>query len=223
MKILLVEDDFNLSNDIKHQLLLEKFEVDTAYDGILAERLINRNQYDCILLDINIPGKNGYELTKEIRRRQLSTPIIMITAYGELEDKLNGFQEGVDDYVTKPFYFKELLARINVFLKRSDHYSTKNSIIADLVVNHEKKQVFRKGIHIKLTPREYEIINILVEANGAPITKKQLLQIVWGTTFDASSNTIEVFINMLRNKIDKDFEPKLIKTRIGYGYYMDVD
>lgn len=223
MKILLVEDDLNLSGDLKHQLLLEKFEVETAFDGMLAERLILKNQYDCILLDINIPGKNGYELTKEIRARQINTPVIMITAYGELEDKLNGFAEGADDYITKPFYFKELLARVNVFLKRSEHYSAKNSSVADLVVNHNKKQVFRNGTLIKLTPREYEIINILVEAGGNPVSKKQLLQKVWGTTFEANSNTIEVFINMLRSKIDKDFEPKLIKTRIGYGYYLGVD
>ena len=223
MKILLVEDDLNLSNDIKHQLLLEKYEVDAAFDGILAERLFIRNQYDCILLDINIPGKNGYELTREIRKRQIKTPIIMITAYGELEDKLHAFEGGADDYITKPFYFKELLARINVFIKRSEHYVIKNSSVADLTVDHGGKQVFRNGVLIKLTPREYEIINILVEAKGNPISKAQLLQKVWGTTFEANSNTIEVFINMLRNKIDKNFEPKLIKTRIGYGYYLGVD
>jgi two-component system, OmpR family, response regulator len=137
MKILLVEDDFNLSNDLKHQLLMEQFEVDTAFDGMIAERLISKNQYDCILLDVNIPGKNGYELTKEIRNRQIHTPVILVTAYGELEDKLQGFEGGADDYITKPFYFKELLARINVFLKRSEHYTIKNSSIANLVVNHE--------------------------------------------------------------------------------------
>ena len=147
----------------------------------------------------------------------------MITAYGELEDKLYAFEGGADDYITKPFYFKELLARINVFIKRSDHYSIKNTTIADLTVNHNSKQVFRNGVLIKLTPREYEIINILVEAQGNPISKMQLLQKVWGTTFEANSNTIEVFINMLRNKIDKNFEPKLIKTRIGYGYYLSID
>lgn len=223
MRILLVEDDLNLSNDLKHQLLLEKFEVDTASDGLLAERSLARNQYDCILLDVNIPGKNGYELTREIRDKQINTPIIMITAYGELEDKLQGFEKGADDYITKPFYFKELMARINVFLKRSDNYFIRNTSIANLTVNRNKKEVFRDDVLIKLTPREYEIIDMLMEANGDPISKKQLLRKVWGTTFEANSNTIEVFINMLRNKIDKNFEPKLIKTRIGYGYYMGVD
>lgn len=223
MKILLVEDDVNLSNDLKHQLLFEKFEVDTAFDGLLAERLIIRTIYDCILIDINIPGKNGYELTKEIRKRQITTPIIMITAYGELDDKLLGFANGVDDYITKPFYFKELIARIKVFLRRSDQNFIENTSIADLIIDHNKKQIFRNGLLIKLTPREYEIMDILVKANGKPLSKTQLLQKVWGTNFEANSNTIEVFINMLRNKIDKNSELKLIKTRVGYGYYLSID
>ena len=226
MKILLVEDDTNLSNDLSHQLLLENFEVDTAFDGLLAERLIQRNRYDCILLDINIPGKNGYEIVRDMREKQIKTPVIMVTAYGEMDDKLYAFEGGADDYVTKPFYFKELLARIKVFLKRADYYSSEiNTIgIADMVINLNKKQVTRKdGDPIKLTAREYEIMKILAEANGDPISKKDLLAKVWGTAFEANSNTIEVFINMLRNKIDKDYEPKLIKTRIGYGYYLGVD
>lgn len=225
MKILLVEDDKNLSDDLKHQLLLEQFEVDIAFDGMLAERQILHNSYDCILLDVNIPGKNGYEVLKDIRKKNIVTPIIMITAYGEIEDKLMGFEGGADDYITKPFYFKELLARIKVFLKRSQHQAvdTGNTSLADLVIDRRKQQVFRKDILIKLTPREYQIINILIEANGNPVKKKDLLRMVWGTSFETNSNTIEVFINMLRNKIDKDFEPKLIKTRIGYGYYMGLD
>lgn len=222
-RILLVEDDMDLSNDLKHQLLLENFEVDTAFDGTQAGQILGCDQYECILIDVNIPGKNGYDLAKEIRNRQMTTPIIMITAYGELEDKLVGFENGADDYITKPFYFKELLARINVFLKRSDKGLPKIASVADLVVNYNRKEVYRNGTLIKLTPREFEIIKILVEANGDPLSKKQLLQKVWGTAFEANSNTIEVFINMLRNKIDKNFEPKLIKTRIGYGYYLAVD
>jgi DNA-binding response OmpR family regulator len=160
-----------------------------------------------------------------LREKQITTPIIMVTAYGEMEDKLYGFDGGADDYVTKPFYFKELLARIKVFLKRSEHYVPESgtTAVADLVVNHTKKQVSRNGEVIKLTAREYEIIKILAAEQGNPVSKKDLLRKVWGTTFEANSNTIEVFINMLRNKIDKNHEPKLIKTRIGYGYYLGVD
>ncbi len=225
MRILLVEDDLNLSDDLKHQLLMEDFEVDTAFDGLHAERLILKNNYDCILLDINIPGKNGYELAREVRSHNILSPIIMITAYGELDDKLSGFEGGADDYITKPFYFKELLARIRVFLKRSQYYAMEenNVSIGDLYIDKRRKEVSRGGHVIKLTPREYQIINILIEANGSPISKKDLIRKVWGTTFEANSNTIEVFINMLRSKVDKDHEQKLIKTRVGYGYYMAAD
>ena len=129
MQILLVEDDVRLSNDLKHQLMLEKFVVEAVYDGVIAEKLIQRNHYDCILVDVNIPGKNGYELVKSIRARGLTSPVIMITAFGELDDKMLGFDSGADDYITKPFFFKELLARIRVFLKRSLQYSKDNEVL----------------------------------------------------------------------------------------------
>lgn len=225
MRILLVEDDVNLSNDLKGQLILEKFEVDTAYDGFIAERLIQRHPYECILVDVNIPGKNGYELVRSIRSRQLTTPVIMITAFGELDDKMLGFESGADDYITKPFFFKELLARIKVFLKRSLPYRKDQEvvIIEDLVIDIVKREVSRMGTAIRLTAREFELLVMLASAGGNPVSKKELLSRVWGTTFEANSNTIEVFINLLRNKIDRPFEPKLIKTRIGFGYYLGKD
>lgn len=225
MWILLVEDDVNLSNDLKHQLSNENFEVDVAFDGMIAERLIQKNPYDCILLDINIPGKNGYDIVKTCRKKNISTPIIMITAFGELDDKLSGFDSGADDYIIKPFYFKELLARIKVFLRRSEIYSKENNhlFIEDLSIDLQKREVTRKEKTIRLTAREFELLAILAEAGGNPVSKKELLRKVWGTTFEANTNTIEVFINLLRNKIDKQFEPKLIKTRIGFGYYLGKD
>lgn len=225
MRILLVEDDANLSEDLRAQLTMEHFEVDVAFDGLIAERLIQRNRYDCILLDVNIPGKNGYDLIKSIRYRQISTPVIMITAFGEIEDKLTGFESGADDYITKPFYFKELLARIKVFLKRSDLLPRENDVFSleNLAIDYNKKQVLRDSQVIKLTAREFELLKLLADAGGNPVSKKELLQKVWGTSFEANTNTIEVFINLLRNKIDKNFEPKLIKTRIGFGYYLGTD
>ena len=225
MKLLLVEDDASLSSDLKYQLEAEGFEVDAAFDGIIAEKLLNRVRYDCILLDANLPGKNGYELLQSCRRQQLATPVIMITAFGEIEDKLLGFESGADDYITKPFYFKELLARIKVFLKRSEHYTaaTETLKIEDLSIDLKSKQVSRAGNIIKLTAREYELLRLLAEAEGSPVSKKDLLSKVWGTTFEGNTNTIEVFINLLRNKIDKHFEPNLIKTRIGFGYYLSKD
>lgn len=225
MKILLVEDDIQLTNDLKHQLQAERFEVDSAFDGQIADKLVSRNKYDCILLDVNIPAINGYDLAKSIREKQINAPIIMLTAFGEIEDKLHGFDSGADDYITKPFYFKELLARIKVFLKRSEQLSKENDtlVIDDLVIEPRKRQVTRNDVQIKLTAREYELLMILAEAKGTPVSKKELLSKVWGTSFEANTNTIEVFINLLRNKIDKNFGEKLIKTRTGFGYYLGRD
>ncbi len=225
MKILLVEDDVQLSNDLKHQLEAERFEVDIAFDGVVAEKYVFRNKYDCVLLDINIPGINGYELSKMIRDKQLNVPVIMLTAFGEIEDKLQGFENGADDYITKPFYFKELLARIKVFLKRSEQMAKPDDVfvIDDLVIEPMKRQVKRNNTPIKLTAREYELLMILAEAKGNTVSKKELLSKVWGTSFEANTNTIEVFINLLRNKIDKNFGEKLIKTRTGFGYYLGKD
>ena len=225
MKILLVEDDVQLSDDLKHQLLAEGYEVDTSYDGLIAEKMVLRNNYDCILLDVNIPGISGYDLAKRIREQQIGTPVIMLTAFGEIEDKLQGFDNGADDYITKPFYFKELLARIKVFIKRSEQFVKENDllVIEDLVIEPIKRQVMRNNIPIKLTVREYELLILLAEAKGVPVSKKELLSKVWGTTFEANTNTIEVFINLLRNKIDKNFGEKLIKTRTGFGYYLGKD
>jgi DNA-binding response OmpR family regulator len=225
MRILLVEDDVNLSNDLKHQLLMEHFEIETAYDGTIAERMARRHQYDCMLIDVNIPGINGYELVRRIREINITTPVIMITAFGEIDDRLTGFENGADDYITKPFFFKELLARIRVFIKRSGHYAKEQDVlqIEDLQINLARREVSRGGNIIRLTAREFQLLVMLAEADGNPVSKKEILGRVWGTSFDAQSNTIEVFINFLRNKIDKPFEPKLIKTRIGFGYYLSKD
>jgi len=224
-KLLLVEDDIKLSNDIKKQLVFEGFEIDTAFDGLLGERLIQRNQYDCLLFDVNMPGKNGYDLAESVRKMKKTTPIILLTAFGEIEDKLQGFDCGADDYITKPFYFKELLARIKVALKRSEHYGNENKsiVVADMVIDLAKKQVYRNNVSIKLTAREFLLLTILAEAHGNPVSKKELIKTVWGTSLEINTNTIEVFINLLRNKIDKNFSPKLIKTRSGFGYYLAKD
>jgi len=223
-RALLIEDDINLSKDLKAQLANENFEVEAAYDGLIAERMIQQGKYDIILVDVNIPGKNGYELVSSIRNRQVSTPVIILTAFGEMDDKLFGFDCGADDYLTKPFYFKELLARIRAVLKRSDHYSDSELIvIEDMVIDTRKREVKRKNKIIRLTSREYEILVMLAEANGQPVSKKDLLNRVWGTSYSINTNTIEVFINLIRSKIDKDFTPKLIKTRIGFGYYIGTN
>lgn len=221
IRVLLVEDDMILSKELKQQLQNEGFEVDSVYDGNIAEKMIRQNKYDLILADINIPGQNGYELVRGMRQQQITIPVIMLTAFGEIGDKLEGFDCGADDYITKPFFFKELLARIKAILKRSDHYTSPQLIVhADMIIDARKREVKRGDELIRLTSREYEILLMLADANGQPVSKKEILAKVWGTSFSANTNTIEVFINLLRNKIDKNFDIKLIRTRIGFGYYI---
>jgi len=212
--------------DLHKQLLHDGFVVDTCYDGVLAEKMIIRNEYDCILMDINIPGKNGLEVCREIRKKNIGTPVIMITSFGELDDKIQGFDSGADDYLTKPFNYKELLARIRVIGKRSVQQESGKAdtfTADDLKIDYLKKKVYRSGAEIKLTLREFELLKSLAMAGGNPVSKQYLLENVWGTVYGVNTNTIEVFVNFLRNKIDKNHPVKLIKTRVGYGYYLSAN
>lgn len=222
--ILLVEDDQHLSSDIKAQLIKEGLNVEAVFDGILAEKMIARQKFDCIILDVNLPGKTGYEICRSTRLQNIKTPVIILTAFGEIDDKLEGFNCGADDYLTKPFYFKELLARIKVFLRRNDsNEDLKNIVVADLVIDVNKKTISRSNEHIKVTPREFDIVLLLANAKGNPVSKKDLIKNVWGTSMEVNTNTIEVFINLIRNKIDKNYSVKLIHTRTGFGYYISIE
>lgn len=222
--VLLVEDDPQLSTDIKAQLISEGLYVETVFDGLLAEKMILRQKFDCIILDVNIPGKTGYDVCKSIRTQGIKSPVLILTAFGEIDDKLEGFNCGADDYLTKPFYFKELIARLKVLLRRSDLIDEiKNIVIADLNIDINKKTASRNNEVIKLTPREFDIVLMLANAKGNPVSKKDLIKHVWGTTMDVNTNTIEVFINLIRNKIDKNNSVKLIHTRPGFGYHLSVE
>ncbi len=220
--LLLLEDDVNLAADIKAQLDREGFHVEVRYDGQMAEKTALRQAFDCIILDINVPGKNGYEVCRAIRNNAITTPVIMLTAFGEVEDKLDGFDSGADDYLTKPFYFRELLARIKALLKRGGAHSeaVKSINIDNLNIDLDKKQVSRGGQLIRLTGREFNILSMLAANPGQPFSKKELINAIWGTSVEVNTNTIEVFINSLRNKIDKNQPVKLIHTRFGFGYYI---
>ena len=224
MNILIVEDDPNLSQNIRDALVDENYLVEVAFDGLIAEKLLKRNDYHCIIMDINLPYKNGYELCKEFRQTNTTTPVLFLTAFDELEDKVAGFDSGADDYLTKPFYMKELLLRVKSLIKRAgnSHEMVNDMItIENLIINQKTKSVTRNNIEITLTPREYQILLKLAFAQGNLVTKQELIREIWGRSFDAKTNTIEVFINFLRNKIDKPFDTKLIKTKIGYGYYLE--
>lgn len=228
MKVLIIEDDPTLNKNIREALKAENFSSESVFDGQLAERILKRESFDCIIMDINLPGKNGFDLCSEFRTYNTHTPVLMLTAFSELEDKVKGFDCGADDYLTKPFFMRELVLRVNSLVKRSRN-QTRNSpenevIIADDITIHPaQKTVFRQGKEISLTPREYEILLMLAKNKEEVISKADLMKEIWGTSFDTNTNTVEVYINFLRNKVDKPFGKNSIKTKIGFGYYFDSE
>lgn len=227
MKILVVEDESTLNKNISEALSAENFLVESAFDGYLAERFLKKNDFDCVIMDINLPQKNGYVLCKEFREFNTHTPVLMLTAFDELDDKIKGFDSGADDYLTKPFYMKELIMRINSLIKRSQNqmYNKVQNLIkvTDITINTAQKKVKRQNIEVKLTPREYQILVKLCENPGEIVSKKDLIHEIWGTSLNVNTNTIEVYINFLRNKIDKPFGKNSIQTKIGYGYFLETN
>jgi DNA-binding response OmpR family regulator len=227
--ILLIEDDAILSRNIHDALLEDQWQVEVAYDGLIAEKILKKKSFDCVILDINLPGKNGYEVCKGFRSYNTHTPVIMLTAFDELEDKVQGYDSGADDYLTKPFYLRELLLRIQSLLKRSETGNNRNNSETqvlhadDVQVNLAFKKVTRQGQEIALTPREFQILVKLVSSKGELVSKQDLVKEIWGNIVDANTNTIEVYINFLRGKIDKPFGKNNIKTKIGYGYYFEAE
>lgn len=221
-KILLVEDEPKLSQVIQEELVSQGYEADVAYDGIVAERLFNQHAYSLILLDINVPYKNGLALCKEFRSINKKIPIIMLTALGEINDKVDAFSLGADDYLVKPFHFHELFARIKVFLKRAEAVveEPEKIVINDLVISFDNKAVSRGGTEIPLTAKEFALLVLLAKNRGKVISKQEILSKVWDLSFDTGTNTIEVYISFLRNKLDKPYDDKLIHTKPGFGYYI---
>ncbi|MBN8789172.1 MAG: response regulator transcription factor [Terrimonas sp.] len=223
MKVLLIEDDRTLNQNISEALQAESSVVTAVYDGFLAEKILRKEQFDCIILDISLPGKNGFEICKTFREYNSSTPVIMLTAFSELDDKVQGFNCGADDYLTKPFYMRELLLRIHALTKRTGTNEEHKALISadDITITPHNKKVTRQGQEIPLTPREFQILMKLVSKKGELVSKKELIKEIWGTHLDVNTNTIEVYINFLRNKIDKPFGKQNIKTKTGYGYYFE--
>ncbi|RFC55301.1 response regulator transcription factor [Brumimicrobium aurantiacum] len=227
MNILIIEDDPDLNNNIKEALMEENYSVETAYDGQIGLKILKKHNFDCIVLDINLPFINGLEVCKLFREFNKTTPVIMLTAFGELEDKIEGYAKGADDYLTKPFFMKELTLRINSLIKRggNSNQPIKNeTLIADDIVLHKKSMtVMRNNKEVILTQREYQIILLLIEKKGEVVSKKEMLEKIWNTHYDINTNTVEVYINFLRNKLDKPFDKKTIKTKVGYGYYLEIN
>ncbi|WPO78169.1 response regulator transcription factor [Flavobacterium sp. KACC 22761] len=222
MKILLLEDDFTLSKEIATFFTSKNFECVPYYDGALLLKKYVSYEYDLIILDINVPGVNGFDVCKGIRETDKKTPIIMLTAFSEIDDKLTAFENGADDYLVKPFHFEELYVRILSLLRRKEipQLTEKKILIEDLEILEEEMKVFRSGEEIKLTPKEFKLIMILAHAKGKVLSKQFIAEKLWDYHIETNQNTIEVYINFLRKKIDKDHETKLIRTKVGYGYYL---
>lgn len=221
MKILLVEDDPKISSFVKLGLEDNDFHVTVAYDSAMAEKIVFNKVFDIIILDVIIPGINGLELCKKIRLSGIKTPIIMLTSLDTVEDKVAGFDCGADDYLVKPFNFKELFARIKALDRRHTETIVAPSIkISDLELDAISKKVKRKNKEIKLTAKEFAILELFINNIGKVFDRMEIAEKVWGFSFNSGTNLIDVHINSLRNKIDKNFKPKLIHTLVGFGYVM---
>ncbi len=222
MKILILEDDFTLAKELQSFLQGQGYDCECLYDGQLFLRKANTESAGLFILDINVPGLNGMEVCAEIRRNNKVTPILMLTAFGEIEEKVASFRNGADDYLVKPFHFDELLYRVKALLRRGEKpvQTEENMNISNLVINEGQGTVSREGQDIHLTPKEFKLLVILARARGRVVSKQQIAEQLWDDNVYTSLNTLEVFINFLRKKIDRDFEPKLIHTKQGFGYYL---
>ncbi|MBU4537011.1 MAG: response regulator transcription factor [Weeksellaceae bacterium] len=225
MNILLLEDDLILSAELTKFLENNRFSVKKVYDGESFITELKQNEhYDLYLLDINVPKISGLEVCEKIREEDQNTPIIIISANGDISDKKNAFSRLADDFLVKPFQFEELLMRISSLLRRnSNNNPAADEIIsiADLIINKTEQKVFRNGNEISLTVKEFQLLAYLAEAQGRTVSKQQITEHVWEHNFNTNTNTVEVYINFLRKKIDKDFAVKLIHTRSGFGYYLN--
>jgi len=221
INILIVEDEIRLAEILQKQFADSGYSADIAYDGYVGKRMAEQNNYDLVILDINLPLLNGYELCKEIRKTNSRIPIIMLTALGTSDNKLIGFDAGADDYVLKPFDFRELLARVNVFIKRSNisESETHKLSIADFEMNLDTKTATRGGKKIELTLKEFALMETFLKNKNKLLSRDYIIEKVWNIDFETGTNIIDVYVNYLRKKIDKDFEPKIIHTKFGFGFY----
>ena len=222
-RILLIEDEKKIADTLKLGLSENGFLVEVAYDGLIGLKLFEQHSFKLIVLDINLPGLNGYELCKAIRARNHHIPIIMLTALSSLSDKIEGYDAGADDYILKPFEFKELLMKIRVLLKRSmDQHLPQGSVLkaADLEMNLDSKEVKRAGQVISLTAKEFQLLEYLLRNKNRVVSRADIAINVWDIDFDTNTNVIDVYISYLRNKVDKAFPQKLIQTQVGMGYML---
>lgn len=225
MKILVIEDEPKVVAFLQQGLEESGFEVDVAFDGYMGEKMASRGTYDCIILDIIIPGINGIEVCRKIRQKNINTPLLMLTAMGTTDDKLEGFDAGADDYLVKPFDFKELLARINALTKRASGIiqSTGSLKAGDLELDLNRKVAKREGRSIELTAKEFALLEYFMRNRSKVLSRADISEKVWEISFDTGTNVVDVYVNILRRKLEKGFGSRLIHTRIGMGYIFDPD
>ena len=222
-KILIVEDEKKIADTLKMGLAEHGFYVEVAYDGKLGHQFISAHRWDLAILDINLPGMNGYDLCKAIRYRHPDMLVIMLTSMSSLDDKIEGYDAGADDYLIKPFEFRELLLKIRALLKRTPGQSMPVGNIlraADLEMNLDNKEVHRANRKVRLTAKEFQLLEYLVRNKNRVVSRADLAINVWDVDFDTNTNVIDVYISYVRNKIDKDFDHKLIQTHVGMGYIL---
>jgi len=222
MRILLIEDEPGISSFLKSGLTEQGYDVVQAFDGEMGLKLALQDAYEVILLDIILPKITGVEVCKRLRAQgETETPILMLTALGTTEDVVLGLDSGADDYLTKPFKFKELLARIRALQRRKHRLPNTNILrIADLEMDLDRKEVKRSGTLLKLTAREFNLLHFLMRNEGRVVSRTSILEEVWNLDFEPGTNVIDVYVNYLRNKVDKPFKNKLIHTVIGMGYVL---
>jgi len=220
MKILIVEDEPKVASFIKKGLEENNYSAEIAYDGLSAEKLARLNKYDLFIVDIIIPGISGLDLCKKLKMLNTDLPVLMLTALGTTDDKIIGFEAGANDYLVKPFEFRELLARVKVLLKKPNQSqgTVNRLIVGDLVLDLDTKTALRGGSQIDLTAKEFSLLEFLMRNTGRVLSRIDIAEKVWDIKFDFGTNVVDVYINFLRKKIDKGFDKKLIHTRVGFGY-----
>ena len=221
MRILLVEDEPRMANVIAKGLRENTYAVDVAEDGEAALYQTSINDYDLIVLDVLLPKRDGFEVSRELRARGDATPILMLTARATVDDRLTGFDAGADDYLTKPFSFREFLARVRALLRRDPQIRPDIFRLADLIVDSGSHRVSRASREIDLTAKEYALLEFLARRAGQLVSRSEIAAHVWDDSFDPFSNTIEVYMNRLRKKIDDEHPVKLLHTRRGEGYILE--
>lgn len=220
MRVLIVEDEKKLAAYIKKGLEENHFAVDVNYDGEDGLFTLNSSEYDLVILDILLPGKNGLEILKEARKNGMNMPILLLTAKDSIEDKVRGLDLGADDYLVKPFSFIELMARVRALIRRGKVSSQTQLTVADLTLDIAAHRLYRNGQTIDLTNKEFALLEFFMRNLNTVLTRTQIAEHVWDYNFDSLTNVIDVFVNRLRNKIDKDRVHKLIHTTKGVGYVM---